>query len=180
MDSKYKLLFEKELNYQISSFKVYYDKDDFVLADVNETLYLWNGKLAYKITSNPYEPCTYLQNGNVFLVIHNAFEVDSIRYVAIHGGTVESITGNKYDIDRICHFLAFASKHCLSSDIGYVEGKIAIEKMKELGALSPETAIDLKILGIRSISSAFTHSKKLTERVMITEDEKVYVRIKHK
>ena len=50
-------------------------------------------------------------------------------------------------------------------------------KLKESGATSPETAIDVTSLGVRSISDRFSHSKRRKERVMYTEEGKVYVRI---
>ena len=55
---------------------------------------------------------------------------------------------------------------------------MAIEKMKELGATSPERAVGMDELGVKTISDIFSHSKKLAERVMRTENGKVYVQIK--
>jgi len=55
---------------------------------------------------------------------------------------------------------------------------MAIEKMKELGATMPETAVGMSELGVRTISNAFSHSKKLAERVMRMENGKIYVQIK--
>ena len=79
---------------------------------------------------------------------------------------------------RLCRLLAFAAAHCPDCDLGYAEGRIAVERMKALGAFSPETAVSCAELGVRQISDAFSHSRKLTERVMKTEDHRVYVKRK--
>ena len=55
---------------------------------------------------------------------------------------------------------------------------VALEGLKALGALSPETAVRPEAVGIRKIGDAFSHSKKRKERVMETADGRVYVRIK--
>jgi len=156
-----------------------YSEGNLLLAEADGDLYLWDGNLAYKIGSHPYEPCTYLmRNDIIFTVIHNAFGVGEIRCLAKNGGTTTSISGNNYDIGRLCRLLAFAAENCPDTDISYVESKMAIEKMKALGAFSPETAVHCSDLGVRMISDRLSRSRKLTERVMYTEDGRVYVRIK--
>ncbi len=158
---------------------VLHSTGDIALMVVNGELCLHDGAGLYQVCSHPYEPCTYLiRNGNIETTIHDAFEESSIRRVAEKKGTIRAITGTEYDADKICRLLAFAAKNCPNHDISYVEGKLAIEKMKGLGATSPETAVDMSELGVRTISDAFSHSKKLTERVMRTESGKVYLRIK--
>ena len=160
---------------------------DYVLHSIGDTeLLVVDGKLClrdgtelYQVCSHPYEPCTYLlRSGNIDTTIHNAFEETSIRRIAENKGTLRAVTGAIYDADRICRLLAFAAKNCPNHDISYVEGKMAIEKLKELGATSPETAVNMSEFGVRTISDAFSHSKKLTERVMRTQSGKVYVQIK--
>ncbi len=159
--------------------KVLYSIEDIALMDVDGELCLRDGENLYQIHSHPYEPCTYLvQEGNIAATIHNAFESSTIRRVAEERQPVRAVTGAEYDADRICRFLAFAAKRCLDHDVSYVEGKMAIEKMKELGATSPERSVKMDELGVRTISDVFSHSKKLTERVMRTENGKVYVQIK--
>ena len=152
---------------------------NIALMVVHGELCLRDGADLYRVSSHPYEPCTYLiRNGNIDVTIHNAFEESSIRRVAEKKGTIRAVTGTEYDADKLCRLLAFAAKNCPNHDVGYVEGKMAIEKMKALGAITPETAVDMSELGVRTISDAFSHSKKLAERVMRTESGKVYVRIK--
>ena len=159
--------------------KVLYSVEDIALIDVDGELYLRDGGNMYQIQSHPYEPCTYLvREGNIAATIHNAFESSTIRRVAEERQPIRAVTGAEYDVDRLCRFLAFAARRCPDHDISYVEGKMAIEKMKELGATSPEKAVGMCELGVRAISNAFSHSKKLAERVMQTESGKVYVQIK--
>ena len=158
---------------------VLYSVEDIALMDMDGELCLRDGGYLYQINSNPYEPCTYLvRDGNIAATIHNAFESSTIRRVAEDRQPIRAVTGAKYDADRLCRFLTFAAKHCPDHDVSYVEGKIAIEKMKELGATSPERAVGMDELGVKTISDIFSHSKKLAERVMRTENGKVYVQIK--
>jgi|GEM_PF-2250403 len=173
-----KALFEIELNIEISELAVFFDEDGIVLAQAGKDLYLYDGTLVYKIGSHGYEPCTYLmREGGVSTAIHNAFNESEILSLAKRGGVIRTVTGTEYDMERLCRFLAFASAF---SDCGidYVEGKMAIEKLKELGATSPEKAVPIQMTGINYIPSALSRSKKLKERIMETEDGKVFVRIK--
>ena len=159
--------------------KVLYSAEDIALMDVDGELCLRHGGNLYRIHSHPYEPCTYLvREGNIEATIHNAFETSTIRRAAEENQPIRAVTGAEYDADRLCRFLAFAAKRCPNHDVSYIEGKMAIEKMKELGATSPETAVGMSELGVRTISGAFSRSKKLAERVMRTENGKVYVQIK--
>jgi hypothetical protein len=93
------------------------------------------------------------------------------------GKTVTSISGKVYDVKAFCVTTEYAASYLYDTDISYVEGALAVKKLKESGATSPETAIDVTSLGVRSISDRFSHSKKRKERVMYTEEGKVYVRI---
>ncbi len=159
--------------------RVLHSTGDTALLLADGELWLRDGADLYQVCSHPYEPCTYLlRNGNIDAVIHNAFEASSIRRVAEEKGAIRAVTGAEYDADRLCRFLAFAAKHCPNHDVSYVEGKMAVQKLKELGATGPETAVSMSDLGVRTISEAFSRSKKLTERVMRTDSGKVYLRIK--
>lgn len=159
--------------------KVLYSVKNIALMDVDGELCLRDGGNLYRIHSHPYAPCTYLvRERNIAATIHNAFESSTIRRVVEERQPICAVTGAEYDADRICRFLAFAARLCPNHDIGYVEGKMAIEKMKEIGATSPESAVGMDELGVRTISDVFSHSKKLAERVMRTGNGKVYVQIK--
>ena len=160
--------------------KVLYSMGDIALLDVGGELCLRDGEIIYQVRSFPYyNPATYLlRDGDITATISNAFDESEIHRVVEKRKPIRAVTGTEYDADRLCRFLVFAARHCPNHDVGYVEGKMAIEKMKELGATSPETAVDMSELGVRTISDAFSHSKKLAERVMRTESGKVYVQIK--
>ena len=170
---------EQSLGIETTDMTVFYEEDRIGLAGVGGELYLWEGTFAYKIGSHPYEPCTYLlRDEEICTTIHNAFDQREIYNLAKRGGSLRSVTGNAYDLPRLCRLLAFAAQHFTEVDIGYAEGKIAIEKLKALGAVSPETAVPVEAVGVRKISDAFSHSKKLSERVMYREDGNVWLRIK--
>ena len=161
-----------------SEITLVYKDDEYELGQMDGIPCLVAGGRRFKLTCHPYEPCTRLYRGeSLCAAIHNAFTAEEIRALA-KGGTARAVTGSEYDIGRLCRLLAFAVKNCPDCDIGYAEGAVALEGLKALGALSPETAVSPSAVGVQRISDAFSHSKKRKERVMITEEGKVYVRIK--
>lgn len=134
---------------------------------------------AYTLGCIPNEPCTLLIKGdNVFAIVHNAFAAEEIRAAAEIGESVSAVTGSLYDAKRICETLAFAAENRFDGDLGYIEGKLAVERLKSLGAFDEASAVSPAELGVRTIGSEFSHSKKLDERVMYTAEGKAYVRIK--
>ena len=157
---------------------VAYRDDHYVLGQKSgKPILSVDGKI-YLLSCHPYEPCTYIKdNGVLVAVIHNAFDPIVVLKAFAKGNTVDSISGKVYEPKEFCEMLAFVANNLYDTDISYVEGAMAVEKLKTMGATSPETAVDVKDLGVRAISDRFSHSKKLTERVMYTEDGKVYVRI---
>ena len=155
-----------------------YEEEGLALTEKDGELFLHVGEESYLLACHPYEPCTRLYRGeSLCAAIHNAFTAEEIRALA-KGGTARAVTGSEYDVGRLCRLLAFAVKNCPDCDISYAEGAVALEGLKALGALSPETAVNPSAVGVQRISDAFSHSKKRKERVMITEEGKVYVRIK--
>ena len=157
---------------------VLYREEGLALTEEDGELFLHVGAEVYRLSCHHYEPCTYVYRGGELLsAVHNAFTTEEIRSLA-RGGMACSIPGNEYDIARLCRLLAFAAEHCPDCDIGYAEGAAALEALKAMGALSPETAVSPSAVGVRKISDAFSHSKRRKERVMVTEEGKVYVRIK--
>lgn len=89
------------------------------------------------------------------------------------------VTGKIYGPQDFCRMLEFAVTVLgFDTDISYVEGAAAVRRMIEIGATGPEKAVHLRELGLRVISDCFSHSKKLSHRVMYTGDGRVYVRIK--
>lgn len=146
------------------------------LCDIAGCLVLRDGPREIRISSTPFEPCTYLEGTSCRTILHNAFAESDIRRIAARGGTLRSITGTEYDAGRLCGLLAFAAAHLAECDIGYAEGRMAIEQLKGMGALGPERAVELAELGLRSISTALSHSRRRSERIMYTPDGRVYVR----
>ena len=161
------------------------DKDIIVYQDEHYTLgqkdtspYFTADGITYLLSCHPYEPCTYIRDGErLVAVIHNAFNPLDVVEAFAKGNTVTSISGKVYDAKAFCVTIEFAASYLYDTDISYVESALAVKKLKESGATSPEAAIDIKALGVRSISDRFSHSKKRKERVMYTEEGKVYVRI---
>ena len=155
-----------------------YRAEGLALTEEDGTLYLHANGESCRLACSPYEPCTYLYQGDSLrAAVHSAFTVEEIRSLA-KGGTATTVTGNEYDVGRLCRLLAFAAENCPDCDIGYAEGALALEELKALGALSPETAVSPSAVGVRKISDAFSHSKRRKERVLYTAEGKAYVRIK--
>ena len=135
----------------------------------------------YELSCQPYEPCLHIKDeGGTIAYIHNAFDPYYVIEAFYLGNTVEAITGKIYGPKEFCEMLAYAAGYLSDTDISYVEGAVAVEKLKALGANCPQNAVFCAELGVRAISDRFSHSKKREERVMYTEDGKVYVRIKNR
>lgn len=160
--------------------------DAAVYSDGRFTLGLENGQPRLiadgrrrELSCHPYEPCLYVRSGGVLeTVIHNAFDPFAVLEAFARGKTVTAITGTEYGPREFCAMLAFAAGRFSDTDMSYVEGAMAVEKLEEAGALSPETAVDVKTLGVRRISGSFSHSKKLAKRVMYTGDGRAWLRVK--
>ena len=166
-------------SYDIHMDMVAYRDDHYVLGQKGGKPFLAADGKVYSLSCHPYEPCTYIRDGGTLVaIIHNAFDPVAVLEAFAKGKAVISISGKAYKGKEFCEMLAFAANNLYDTDIGYVEGAMAVEKLKAMGATGPETAVDVKELGVRKISDRFSHSKKLTERVMYTEEGKVFVRIK--
>ena len=150
----------------------------FALGIKDGQAYLEADGKTYFLSCHPYEPCTYISDARgTVTVVHDAFDPASVLEVFTRGQTVESVTGSRYDPQAFCEMLAFAAAHFSDTDIGYVEGAMAVERLKAMGATSPETAAELSRVGVRTISDRFSRGKKRAERVLYTQDGKAYVRI---
>ena len=157
---------------------IVYQDERYMLGQTDTSPYLTADGKTYLLSFHPYEPCTYIRDGErLVAVIHNAFNPLDVMEAFAKGKTVTSISGKVYDAKAFCVMIEFAASYLYDTDISYVEGALAVKKLKESGATSPETAIDVTSLGVRSISDRFSHSKKRKERVMYSEEGKVYVRI---
>ena len=158
---------------------VYMDDRYALIQERGKAFFISEGRL-YRLSCHPYEPCTYINIGNgIFISIHNAFDPLSVVEIFARGKTVTSLSGKVYDGRQFCEMLDFMIKHFSDTDISYLEGAIAVNKMKQMGAVSAESAVEVEKLGVRKISDNFSHSRKLDERVMYTSDGKVYLRIKN-
>lgn len=159
--------------------KVYYQTDNTLLWQDGDELRLQYEASVYLIDASPQEPCTYLwRDGSLHSVIHSAFSLQEILELAQNGGTITAITGCSYDLKRLCRLLAYAAEHPGNYPLDVPEGKLAVLDMKQQNAYSPETAVTLQSLGVRKLSREFSHSRKLSERVVQTSDGRVYLQIK--
>ncbi len=146
---------------------IVYQDERYMLGQTDTSPYLTADGKTYLLSFHPYEPCTYIRDGErLVAVIHNAFNPLDVMEAFAKGKTVTSISGKVYDAKAFCVMIEFAASYLYDTDISYVEGALAVK-----------TAIDVTSLGVRSISDRFSHSKKRKERVMYTEEGKVYVRI---
>ncbi len=174
----YKALLEQALQTHVGTIRLLYHKNGLCLAEADGKLVLCAGIVAYTITSSPQEPCTYLhRDGQQIAVIHNAFNVSEIYGLAETGKKLHTISGNDYDIGSLCQMLAIAGKTVTDCSIDYLEGLVAMEKMKKMGATSPETAVHVSKLGIRQFSACFTHSKKWRKVLCQTPNGKYYLKL---
>ncbi len=156
-----------------------YRDERFALGRDEKGVFFRSGGASYELTCHPYEPCLYIKrNGVTFACIHNSFDPGDVLKAFGRGQTVTSVTGTVYDARAFCELLDFAAFNLEDADIGYAEGALAVERLKQMGAVSPQTAVSAAQLGLRSISERFSRSKKRSERVMYTDDGRVYVRIK--
>ncbi len=71
--------------------------------------------------------------------------------------------------------LAFAVRLRPNVDISYLEGRMAVESLKEAGACGPEKAVHTGDIGYRTIPASMSRSKRLSERVVYTEDGRAYL-----
>ena len=174
----YKALLEKALQTHVGTLRLLYHKDGLCLAEADGKLVLCVGNIAYTITSSPQEPCTYLQKaGCLIAAIHNAFNASEIIGLAETGKKLHTISGNYYDLGSICQMLAYACEKVTDCSIDYLEGLVAMEKMKKMGATSPETAVYVSNLGIKQFSACFTHSKKWRKVLCQTPNGKYYLKL---
>ena len=93
-----------------------YDKEKvfFVLNDI-----------LYELTSQPYEPCLYInKEGKIIKIIHNAFTTDTISDAFQKGRSVEAIDGKEYTEDKFCKILEkFMEDTKTEVDFTYIANK---------------------------------------------------------
>ena len=158
------------------SLNVIYQEGDLFLGDADGRTYLLDGGRSFWLSDHPYEPCLYIKSSDgTMMTIHHAFTVGELHRAAQGGGSIRMITGNEHDIRGVCQLLLKTVELGRDDvDIGYVEGCIFMDCLKQQGADSPETAVDPAAAGIRNpkMMNPFLHSKK----VSCTADGRFYLR----
>ena len=100
------------------------DKDPYLKVD---------GK-TYQLSCHPYEPCTYIREGERLVsVIHNACDPTYVIEAFSKGETVASISGKLYDAKSFCTLIAFTADSLCDTDISYAEGALAAKELKKSG-----------------------------------------------
>ena len=155
--------------------RIIYSSGDLLLGQSGETYYLRTGERSYQLSSNSYEPCLYIEGPDGFCItIHHAFTLDELCSTAQTNGSMEMITGDKYDMQGICMLLRKALTLSMESvDIGYLEARCFMDYLEECGAVSEETAVPLADRGIRNpnVMNPLLHSKKVRR----TKDAGYYI-----
>ncbi|MBQ7256665.1 MAG: hypothetical protein IJS60_03110 [Abditibacteriota bacterium] len=71
----------------------------------NKLLFEMNG-ITYRLTSQPYEPCLYINyNGQIIKTIHNAWTWDTISETFQKGEKIEALDGKCYSEEEFCSVL---------------------------------------------------------------------------
>ncbi|MBR2255077.1 MAG: hypothetical protein IJ856_04610 [Candidatus Methanomethylophilaceae archaeon] len=86
----------------------------------------------------------------------------------------ESASGNRHDIGRIMRILDLAVENGPDVDASFLEGLLAKELLRELGALCPDDAVFPEDIGYSRIPR-FVRSGRSSELVAFTEDGRVYL-----
>lgn len=168
-------LCSEALGRPVRSVTPYCQKGGWLLADADGTLCFLSGGTAYAVGCHPYEPCTRLtRRGAVVCTIRNGFYPDELRALAQNGGTVEAITGSRYDAERVCALLDCAIRCLPDGVIDEVEYRLAVERLRQSGAVSPKTALPLDALGLRLVPKSWLRGRN-RDHVRATEDGRCYI-----
>ena len=85
------------------------DKDNGRLIISGEELFFEYKGVSYTLTSNRYDPCTYISRGDdTVCTLHNAFNTDELKDAFEKGGTVKALDWADYDETGFCKALAAA------------------------------------------------------------------------
>ena len=103
----------------LNDFEILYKSKDVCLLNNNKNLIFVANSIQYNLSSNPYEPCLYMNlNNEPIIVIHNSFTIDEIIYVAKKDNKLKIISGNEYDISGVCELLLCAvNQNVFEADI---------------------------------------------------------------
>ena len=100
----------------------------------------------------------------MMVTVHNSFTLEQLCRAIEANGSMTMVTGDDYDVAGVFRLLRKAIELSMESvDVGYLEGRCFMDYMKERGALSPETAVDLAGAGLKNPNAmnVFLHSKKV-------------------
>ena len=145
--------------------RVIYSEENLSFKESEGKHYLVMGDNTYRISSGIYEPTLFIEFSNKMVTVHNAFTVDELCKAALEGSSITMVSGNSYDAKGVFKLVRKAIELAKDNvDVSYVEGRCFMDYMKEHGAISYETAVDLKEAGMQnSVMSSFIHSKKAGE-----------------
>ena len=152
-------------------------EDGLYLEDIDGELHLMDGTSDWLVRSHPYEPSTFLSDGDgLCVVIHNAFDVDDIRRVAETGGTLESASGNVHGIGRLMRLLRMAVGFRPEVDLSYLEGRMLADVLRGLGAFGTDSAVPIDATGFRMVRGSLCGSGGRGERIVLTDDGRLFLR----
>lgn len=145
--------------------KVIYSEENFSFGESDGKHYLVTGDNTYRISSGVYEPSLYIEFSNKMVTLHNAFTVDELCKAVSEGTSITMVSGNSYDAKGVFKLIRKAIELARENvDVSYVEGHLFMDYLREKGAVSPETAVDLKEAGMQHpMMYSFIHSKKVGE-----------------
>ena len=96
--------------WDISRDVVVYKDGRYALGQKDSLPYFTVDGKTYGLGCHPYEPCTYIQDGDrIVCAIHNAFDPFAVLEAFSEGRTVTSITGFEYDAKDFCDMLDYAT-----------------------------------------------------------------------
>ena len=113
---------------------IVYKDERYTLGLEDKNPYLTVDGKTYQLSCHPYEPCTYIKEGERLVsVIHNAFDTSYVVEAFSKGETVTSNSGKLYDAKSFCTLIAFAADSLYDTDISYAESALAVKELKESG-----------------------------------------------
>ena len=147
---------------------ILFKTDKITLLNNNGLFFIENSN-TYNITSQPNEPCLYVELDNkIIRIIHNSFTVAEIIDAAKAKNKIMAVSGVEYDIKGICELLSCAiNSNIYDTDIAYLEKKMAKEKQ----TMKITNTIEKQIKNESSFSCT-CNIKELTDDVFYKEYKK--------
>lgn len=76
---------------------IVYQDERYTQGQQDKTSYFTADGKAYQLFCHPFEPCTYIKDGDKLVtVIHNAFDPQYVLKAFTKGNSVNAITGKAY------------------------------------------------------------------------------------